>query len=157
MRKIAKMLVALSVMTAMTAAPVFAALPSSEQLLSLEAQHAAIVNAQLADLIVKANGNPDGPQWSAHRKAVAENIAKLNYENAITYVQLLKVQVQGKQEAERVKLEVLNNYKNLALVNKTYEAMIPQALADYQAAVLDTQNAQAAVIYAAQTLGVPAL
>lgn len=156
MRKITKLITVLSIVTVFTATPVFAALPSPDQLLVLEEKHGAIVNAQLADLIVKANGNPDGPQWSAQRKAVAEQLVKLNYDNAIKYVQQLKIQVQAKQENERVKLEVLNNYKALAQVNKSYEAMIPQALADYQAAVAETQAAQIAVINAAATLGVSA-
>lgn len=156
MKRIAKLITVLSLATAFMVTPVFAALPEPNQLLVLEAKHGDIVNAQLADLIVKANGNPDGPQWSAHRKAVADQLVKLNYENAITYVQLLKTQVQGKQENERVKLEVLNNYKSLALVNPAYEAMIPQALADYQKAVAETQAAQMAVINAAATLGVSA-
>jgi len=156
MKGIAKLITVLSIATVFTATPVFAALPAPDQLLVLEAQHGQIVNAQLADLIVKANGNPDGPQWSAQRKAVSEQLVKLNYSNAVTYVQLLKTQVQGKQEMERVKLEVLNNYKSLAAVNPSYEAMIPQALADYQKAVAETQAAQLAVINAAATLGVSA-
>ncbi len=138
-----------------SATPVMAALPSPQQLQSFEAQHAAIVNAQLNDLIVKANGNPDGPQWSGHRKAVAENIARLNLDNAQKYVQQMQIQVGAKQENERVKLEVLNSLKSLALVNPTYEAMIPAALADYQAAVAETQAARLAVIQAATALGVP--
>lgn len=155
MKRILKFIVAMSVMTFAVAAPVFAALPTPEQLLVMEAKNAEKIYAELDDLIVKANGNPDGPQWSGHRKLVANNIAKFNLDTNQKYMQQMQIRVGASMEVERVKLEQLNNCKSLAALNPAYEAMVPQALAEYQQAVANTQAARAEVIHAATVLGVP--
>lgn len=154
MKKFTKLIAASMAAVCMMAVPVCAATPTPQQLQALGIQHQAVVNAQVQDLIVKAWGNPDGPQWSNHQKVVAEQIAKLNLAAAQNYITYLKGVVNNCKETERVKLEVVTNFTSLSQVNPSYAAMIPQAQAEYQAAVAATAAAQLDLIQAQAAFGI---
>ena len=147
MRKISRILITSIIISVFAAIPALAAEPNPtiSQIEAYKLQNTAQLNAEVNDLIKKAHGNPNGPQWSNHQAQVQANIAKYYLAADQNYVNYLQQIVVNKQETERVKLEVVNNYKSLANVNPEFAALLPAAEADYQAAVNDRINAQLAV------------
>lgn len=156
MRKISRILITSIIISVISVVPALAAEPNPTigQIEAYKLQNTAQLNAEVADLIKKAHGNPEGPQWSNHMVQVQNNIAKYYLAADQNYVNYLQQIVVNKQETERVKLEIVNNYKSLANVNAEFAALLPAAQAEYQAAVNDRVNAQLAVQNARALLGI---
>ena len=68
-----------------------------------------------------------------------KTIMKYNRAEADNYLTYLNKAIVNLKETERIKKEVVDNYTNLAKVNPTYAAMLPQAVNDYNAAVAARQ------------------
>lgn len=137
MKRLSKLLSAVIVMTLICAVSVSAANPTPEQLKATLDKKSAGVELERADLLVKAWGNPEGPQWSEHASIVQKDINNYNKYEIDNYITYLKGIINNKKEIERVKLEIVNNYTDLSKVNLQYADMLAGAQADYQAAVAD--------------------
>lgn len=138
MRRLTKLITASVVATMLCAVPVCAALPTAEQLIALQNANTARVNAEYADLIKKANGNPEGPQWSGHMKQVQSDLNHLYADTQVKYIANLKTIIAGKQEIERSRLEAVNSLSSLAAVNPAFAMQLEEAKKSYAAACADT-------------------
>lgn len=156
MRKFAKLIAAAVAMTFIIATPVMAAEPNPtlEGLLAYQAMHKAKVEAQVNDLIVKAWGNPEGPQWSHHIAVVREQVEKLNHEEDVSYVNYLQDVVNNRKDVERLKKELVANCTELCKVNPGMAAQLATYQADYQNAVADRMNMEALLATAKTILNV---
>lgn len=154
MKKFTKLVSATLAATVLCAVPVCAALPTSQQLTAIEDANTQRVYAEWADLIKKANGNPDGPQWSGHMKQVQSDLQHLYADNANKYVANLKSIIAGKQEIERSRLEAVNSLTSLAAVNPSFAQQLADAQNAYAAACADTLSVQQELAAAQATFGI---
>ena len=146
---------ATAIATVMCAMPVVAAeLPTTTQLTAIEDANTKRIMAEWNDLIKKANGNPDGPQWSNHMKQVQSDLQHLYADNANKYVANLKTIIAGKQAIEKSRLEAVNSLTTLAAANPAFAAQLTEAQAAYQAACADTLSVQQELAAAQATFGI---
>jgi pyrroline-5-carboxylate reductase len=80
-----------------------------------------------------------------HQALVMSQLQRYNRAEADNYINYLNKVVVNLKETERIKKEVVDNYTNLSKVNPTYAAMLPQAMAEYNTAVLARAQAEANV------------
>ena len=149
MKKAVKVLVVAAVLTVMFALPCFAQEltkvnpdVTEEQFIAANAAHNATVVAQakwVTDPMV------DRAAASRHLAVVATQLKNSNREAADNYIDYRKKRVAGFKETERIKLEVVNNYKYLSQFNPYFATLIPAAEADYNNAVAVRVAEEAAV------------
>lgn len=141
MRKISKLLVISAALTVLFAVPAMAEEITDPAKIITEAQFMANIAAHQNTVAtqVKALTDSMADKNAAAQQAalVANEVQRYNRAEADNYLNYLNKAIINLKETERVKKEVVDNYTNLAKVNPTYAAMIPQAVADYNKAVSD--------------------
>lgn len=154
MRKITKLLVVTAAVTLFCAVPAMAqevtdpkTILTEQQFMKQIADHQAVVQSQV-NAVTSSMADKNA---AARQAAVAANdLKKYNRAEADNYLNYLNKAIINLKETERIKKEVVDNYSNLAKVNPTYAAMLPQAMADYNAAVAARQLWQANLAKATQ-------
>lgn len=154
MKRFSKLISATIAATILCSVPVCAALPTTEQMLIMQQANTERINAELADLIKKANGNPNGPQWSGHAKQVQSDIDHLYADNHNKYVENLKTIIAGKQAIEKSRLEAVNSLTSLVAVNPSFAPQLEEAKKAYAAAQADTMAVAAELAVAQATFGI---
>ena len=154
MTRLTKLMAATMIATVMCAVPVCAELPTTEQLVAIQEANTKRVNAEWADLIKKANGNPEGPQWSGHLKQVQSDLNHLYTDNGINYVANLKTIIAGKQDIEKSRLEAVNSLTTLASANPAFNQQLEEAKTAYAAALADTLLVQQELAKAQAVFGI---
>ncbi len=149
MSKFTKMLVITAALTVFCAVPVMAQEVTDPKTVITEAQfektlleHQQAVNTQLNAV---TSSMADKNAAAKHAALVASQLQKYNRAEADNYINYLNKVVVNLKETERIKKEVVDNYTNLAKVNPTYAAMVPQATVDYNTAVAARMQAEANV------------
>ncbi len=114
-----------------------------------EDQFIAAVTAHTNTVVAQAKAvtDPmiDRAAASRHLEVVANQLKNSNRIAADNYINYRKQRVVGLKETERIKLEVVNNYKYLSQFNPYFASLIPAAEADYNAAVAVRVAEEAAV------------
>lgn len=154
MKRFTKFMSAALVATILCTVPVCAALPTTAQLTAIEDANTQRIYAEWADMVKKANGNPDGPQWSGHMKQVQSDLQHLYADNANKYVANLKSIIAGKQEIEKSRLEAVNSLTSLAAVNPAFAQQLSDAQTAYAAACADTLSVQQELAVAQAAFGI---
>ena len=154
MKRVSKIISATVAATILCAVPVCAALPTADQMLAMQQANTARINAEWADMVKKANGNPNGPQWSGHAKQVQSDLNHLYADNANKYVENLKTIIAGKQAIEKSRLEAINSLSSLAAVNPAFAPQLEEAKKAYAAAQADTMSVMAELAIAQATFGI---
>lgn len=149
MTKFTKMLVITAALTALSAIPVMAAEVTDPATVITEAQfekaladHQQVVAGQLNAV---TSSMADKKAAAQHQAAVMSQLQRYNRAEADNYINYLNKVVINLKETERIKKEVVDNYTNLSKVNPTYAALLPQAMAEYNAAVMARVQAEANV------------
>ena len=139
MRKITKLLVVTAALTMICAVPAMAQEVTDPKTIMTEAQFVKTISDHQAIVMNQVNAVTSSmadKNAAARQAAMATgNLAKYNRAEADNYLTYLNKAIINLKETERIKKEVVDNYTNLAKVNPTYAAMLPQATADYNAAV----------------------
>ena len=149
MSKFSKILVITAALTVLSAIPVMAAEVTDPAKVITEAQfektladHQQVVARQLNAV---TSSMADKNAAARHQAAVMSQLQRYNRAEADNYINYLNKVVINLKETERIKKEVVDNYSNLAKVNPTYAAMVPQAMVDYNNAVMARVQAEANV------------
>ena len=139
MRKFTKTIIVTAALTVLLAIPVMAQEVTDPKTVKTEAQlqkeiadHQQVVMTQLNALTATM---ADKNAAAQHAAVVMNQLKNYNRAEADNYINYLNKVIINLKETERIKKEVVDNYTNLAKVNPTYAAMLPQATADYNAAV----------------------
>ena len=143
MKRITKLLVVTAALTILCAVPAMAEEVTDPKTIMTEAQfqkmiadHQAVVQTQLNSV----TSSMADKNAAARQAAIAANdLKKYNRAEADNYLTYLNKAIYNLKQTERIKKEVVDNYTNLAKVNPTYAAMLPQAVNDYNAAVAARQ------------------
>ena len=139
MKKITKLLVVTAALTMICAVPAMAQEVTDPKTIMTEAQFVKTISDHQAIVMNQVNAvtSSMADKNAAARQAATAtgNLAKYNRAEADNYLNYLNKAIINLKETERIKKEVVDNYTNLAKVNPTYAAMLPQATADYNAAV----------------------
>lgn len=147
MKKLSKLFVISAAITVISAAPVMAAEITDPATITTEAQLIATLAAHQDVVATQVKAITDSMAdkgAAAQQAAMALNeVSRYNRAEADNYINYLNKAIINLKETERIKQEVVNNYTNLATVNPTYAAMIPQAMAEYNKAVADRQQWEA--------------
>lgn len=158
MRKITKLLVVTAALTLLTAVPAMAqevtdpkTIMTEQQFMKQIADHQAVVQAQVNSV---TNSMADKNAAAMQAATAANDLKKYNRSEADNYLNYLKKAIVNLKETERIKKEVVDNYTNLAKVNPSYAAMLPQAVNDYNAAVAARQMWEANLAKATQDFAV---
>lgn len=148
-RKLRTLLLASAVITIMCAVPAMAQeltpvdpKPTEQEFIAFTTKHNTDVANQL-NSFVKTQVNPVACQ--AHVDTVVTQLKNFNRGAADNYILYRQRRVAGFKETERIKLEVVNNYKWLSQYNPYFASLIPAAEADYNKAVAIRVNEEAAV------------
>ena len=139
MNKITKLLVVTAALTMICAVPAMAQEVTDPKTIMTEAQFVKTISDHQAIVMNQVNAVTSSmadKNAAARQAAMATgNLAKYNRAEADNYLTYLNKAIINLKETERIKKEVVDNYTNLSKVNPTYAAMLPQATADYNAAV----------------------
>lgn len=143
MRKITKLFVVTAALTLLCAVPAMAqevtdprTIVTEQQFMKQIADHQAVVQTQVNSVV---NSMADKNAAARQAATAANDLKKYNRAEADNYLTYLSRAIVNLKETERIKKEVVDNYTNLAKVNPTYAAMLPQAVNDYNAAVAARQ------------------
>ena len=143
MRKITKLFVVTAALTLLCAVPAMAqevtdpkTIVTEQQFMKQIADHQAVVQTQVNSVV---NSMADKNAAAKQAATAANDLKKYNRAEADNYLTYLNKAIVNLKETERIKKEVVDNYTNLAKVNPTYAAMLPQAVNDYNAAVAARQ------------------
>ena len=143
MRKITKLFVVTAALTLLCAVPAMAqevtdpkTIVTEQQFMKQIADHQAVVQTQVNSVV---NSMADKNAAARQAATAANDLKKYNRAEADNYLTYLNKAIINLKETERIKKEVVDNYTNLAKVNPTYAAMLPQAVNDYNAAVAARQ------------------
>ncbi len=143
MRKITKLFVVTAALTLLCAVPAMAqevtdpkTIVTEQQFMKQIADHQAVVQTQVNSVV---NSMADKNAAARQAAIAANDLKKYNRAEADNYLTYLNKAIVNLKETERIKKEVVDNYTNLAKVNPTYAAMLPQAVNDYNAAVAARQ------------------
>ena len=143
MRKITKLFVVTAALTLLCAVPAMAqevtdprTIVTEQQFMKQIADHQAVVQTQVNSVV---NSMADKNAAARQAAIAANDLKKYNRAEADNYLTYLSKAIVNLKETERIKKEVVDNYTNLAKVNPTYAAMLPQAVNDYNAAVAARQ------------------
>lgn len=143
MRKITKLFVVTAALTLLCAVPAMAqevtdpkTIMTEQQFMKQIADHQAVVQTQVNSVV---NSMADKNAAARQAATAANDLKKYNRAEADNYLTYLNKAIVNLKETERIKKEVVDNYTNLAKVNPTYAAMLPQAVNDYNAAVAARQ------------------
>ena len=143
MRKITKLFVVTAALTLLCAVPAMAqevtdpkTIMTEQQFMKQIADHQAVVQTQVNSVV---NSMADKNAAAKQAATAANDLKKYNRAEADNYLTYLNKAIVNLKETERIKKEVVDNYTNLAKVNPTYAAMLPQAVNDYNAAVAARQ------------------
>ncbi len=143
MRKITKLFVVTAALTLLCAVPAMAqevtdpkTIVTEQQFMKQIADHQAVVQTQVNSVV---NSMADKNAAARQAATAANDLKKYNRAEADNYLTYLNKAIVNLKETERIKKEVVDNYTNLAKVNPTYAAMLPQAVNDYNAAVAARQ------------------
>lgn len=143
MRKITKLFVVTAALTLLCAVPAMAqevtdpkTIVTEQQFMKQIADHQAVVQTQVNSVV---NSMADKNAAARQAAIAANDLKKYNRAEADNYLTYLNKAIINLKETERIKKEVVDNYTNLAKVNPTYAAMLPQAVNDYNAAVAARQ------------------
>ena len=154
MRKITKLFVVTAALTLLCAVPAMAqevtdpkTIVTEQQFMKQIADHQAVVQTQVNSVV---NSMADKNAAARQAAIAANDLQKYNRAEADNYLTYLKKAIVNLKETERIKKEVVDNYTNLAKVNPTYAAMLPQAVNDYNAAVAARQLWEANLAKATQ-------
>ena len=140
MRKLTKTIIVTAALTVLFAIPVMAQEVTDPRTIKTEAQlqkeiadHQQVVMTQLNALTATMADKNAAARQAAVVTSQLQNYNKSEANNYLTY---LDKAIFNLKETERIKKEVVDNYTNLAKVNPAYAAMLPQAMNDYNAAVM---------------------
>ncbi len=154
MRKITKLFVVTAALTLLCAVPAMAqevtdpkTIVTEQQFMKQIADHQAVVQTQVNSVV---NSMADKNAAARQAAIAANDLKKYNRAEADNYLTYLNKAIINLKETERIKKEVVDNYTNLAKVNPTYAAMLPQAVNDYNAAVAARQMWEANLAKATQ-------
>lgn len=154
MRKITKLFVVTAALTLLCAVPAMAqevtdpkTIVTEQQFMKQIADHQAVVQTQVNSVV---NSMADKNAAAKQAAIAANDLKKYNRAEADNYLTYLNKAIINLKETERIKKEVVDNYTNLAKVNPTYAAMLPQAVNDYNAAVAARQLWEANLAKATQ-------
>ena len=154
MRKITKLFVVTAALTLLCAVPAMAqevtdpkTIVTEQQFMKQIADHQAVVQTQVNSVV---NSMADKNAAARQAAIAANDLKKYNRAEADNYLTYLNKAIVNLKETERIKKEVVDNYTNLAKVNPTYAAMLPQAVNDYNAAVAARQMWEANLAKATQ-------
>lgn len=143
MRKITKLFVVTAAFTLLCAVPAMAqevtdprTIVTEQQFMKQIADHQAVVQTQVNSVV---NSMADKNAAARQAAIAANDLKKYNRAEADNYLTYLNKAIINLKETERIKKEVVDNYTNLAKVNPSYAAMLPQAVNDYNAAVAARQ------------------
>lgn len=143
MRKITKLFVVTAALTLLCAVPAMAqevtdprTIVTEQQFMKQIADHQAVVQTQVNSVV---NSMADKNAAARQAAIAANDLKKYNRAEADNYLTYLNKAIINLKETERIKKEVVDNYTNLAKVNPSYAAMLPQAVNDYNAAVAARQ------------------
>jgi len=150
MKKFLKTLIVIMVLTIATAIPCFAQeltpvspdVTEAQFLNSIDA-HNKVVAKQLEGFVA-TQINPVIAQ--NHVNVVVTQLKNYNKAAADNYIDYRKKRVIGFKETERIKAEIVTNYKWLSQYNPAFANLIPQAEADYNAAVAIRKAEEAEII-----------
>ena len=143
MRKITKLFVVTAALTLLCAVPAMAqevtdpkTIVTEQQFMKQIADHQAVVQTQVNSVV---NSMADKNAAARQAAIAANDLKKYNRAEADNYLTYLNKAIINLKETERIKKGGVDNYTNLAKVNPTYAAMLPQAVNDYNAAVAARQ------------------
>ena len=149
MSRITRLLVLVAALTVFCTIPVMAQEVTDPKSVITEAQfekalmdHQQVVARQLNSV---TSSMADKKAAAQHAATVANQLQKYNRAEADNYINYLNKVVINLKETERIKKEVVDNYTNLSKVNPTYASMVPQAMLDYNNAVIARSQAEANV------------
>ena len=157
MKKIAKLIAVVSILTVLFTVPVMArevsfSSDNTDYLIVLLNNNAAKMNNDLATF-VKAQAGPGSEAIVANQTAlVAAKIAQINKECAQNHLQMLQTKVYNAKQFEATRLAQLNNFKGLYATSATWAPQVAMAQAEYDKAVA-ARTAAEAYLAAAQAFG----
>ena len=140
MKKIAKLIAVVSILTVLFTVPVMArevsfSAENTDYLITLLNNNAAKMNNDLATFI-KAQAGPGADVIVANQKAlVAARIAQINKECAQNHLQMLETKVYNAKQLEATRLAQLNNFKGLYATSATWAPQLAMAQSEYDKCV----------------------
>ncbi len=148
MKKITKIIVALSLLCALFTLPAMAREVSfsdenTDVLIALLDGNAARMNADLADFIKVQTGGGADAIVAAQKVLVANKIAQINKECAQNHIQLLEGKVYNAKQIEATRLAQLNNFKALYAASPSFIREYTIAQKDYDDCVAARTAAEA--------------
>jgi hypothetical protein len=149
MKKLIKTLICATAMTMLFGVTCFAQEPTKvipdvtpAQFMAGLAAHQSTVLAQ-AKSVEESMADKNAAQ--AHYVMILNQLKSYNRSEADNYITYCKKRVDGLKENERVKKEVVDNYTNLAKSNPYFASILPEAQAEYNAALGARLNEEALV------------
>lgn len=156
MKRFAKLLVAVAALTMVFALPVMAnddsevkiSSESTDQLIQLIDDHNLQILSDLENVTKFASSDAAMLDAKLHMINVYNQIRKEDQDICANHIVYLQNVVGNANENARVKKEILDNYTALCATNPQYAALIPQAQADYNAALAQIVDAQNRIVTA---------
>lgn len=156
MKRFAKLLVAVAALTMVFALPVMAnddsevkiSSESTDQLIQLIDDHNLQILSDLENVTRFASSDAAMLDAKLHMINVYNQIRKEDQDICANHIVYLQNVVGNANENARVKKEILDNYTALCATNPQYAALIPQAQADYNAALAQIVDAQNRIVTA---------
>lgn len=156
MKRFAKLLVAVAALTMVFALPVMAnddsevkiSSESTDQLIQLIDDHNLQILSDLENVTRFASSDAAMADAKLHMINVYNQIRKEDQDICANHIVYLQNVVGNANENARVKKEILDNYTALCATNPQYAALIPQAQADYNAALAQIVDAQNRIVTA---------
>ena len=144
MKKIIRAVVLAAAMTMLFALPVLAgddkvvkiSSENTDTLIQLTDAYNLQTLAALENVSKFASSDAAMADAKNHMEKVYAQLKHEDQDIANNHLYYLQQVVNNDTELARVKLEVVNNYKNLGATNPYYLSLVPQAEADYQAALV---------------------